>query len=195
MRHADWIVDVGPDAGEQGGHVPTAARPTASRGPRPGPSLPLCGVEARKNAPRSPAGWLSSGHQPQLLTARRRPPPGVLTAVRGVGLWRGSREPGARRGWSRRGAWHRAGGRRKRRVTRPLGGTTGHRVRHGGDQAARVWTKPIGRTEEPSPPIPDFRPRASALASTRPRARAATTWALRSTWPRAAAKPAKAKVS
>lgn len=31
MRHADWIVDVGPDAGEQGGHVLYSGPPEGLR--------------------------------------------------------------------------------------------------------------------------------------------------------------------
>ena len=88
MRHADWIVDIGPDAGEQGGQVlysgppPGLARVEAShtarylfgRAPRPAREL------------RRPSGWLQlrgvSRHNLHGLDVDI--PLGVLTTVTGV---------------------------------------------------------------------------------------------------------------
>jgi len=88
VRRADWIVDVGPEAGEQGGEVLYS-----------GPPEGLRTVEASKTAeylfelapqdtraPRAPSGWLAldgvTRHNLENLSARF--PLGVLTCVTGV---------------------------------------------------------------------------------------------------------------
>ena len=89
MRRADWIVDVGPDAGEQGGRVlysgaaggPARTSPartrraTCSRRPTPAP-----------RPPRVPQGWLELRGitRNNLRDLDARFPLGVLTAVTGV---------------------------------------------------------------------------------------------------------------
>jgi excinuclease ABC subunit A len=87
MRHADWIVDVGPDAGERGGRVLYS-----------GPLAGLQGVAeshtarhlARRTIPprplRKPQGWLAlnSVSRNTLRNVSVRIPLGVFTAVTGV---------------------------------------------------------------------------------------------------------------
>ncbi|WP_435194294.1 excinuclease ABC subunit UvrA [Streptomyces sp. NRRL F-5630] len=88
MRHADWLVDVGPGAGEHGGEVlhsgPVAGlRDVAASvtreylfgGPRPRPA-----------PPREPAGWvrLRGVRKHNIDGVDVRVPLGVLTAVTGV---------------------------------------------------------------------------------------------------------------
>ncbi|GAB3477993.1 excinuclease ABC subunit UvrA [Polaromonas eurypsychrophila] len=88
MRRADWLVDVGPDAGERGGHVLYS-----------GPPAGLEAVTASRTAPylfgshsplprrsRKPKGWLElQGIQRNNLHGvDARFPLGVLTAVTGV---------------------------------------------------------------------------------------------------------------
>ena len=87
MRHADWIVDVGPDAGEHGGRV-------LYSGPLPGLQQIGASHTARylaarppiRRAPRTPQGWV------QLRNIKRNTlqaidvdiPIGVFTSVTGV---------------------------------------------------------------------------------------------------------------
>ncbi|MGE3499005.1 MAG: excinuclease ABC subunit UvrA [Candidatus Binatia bacterium] len=88
IRHADWIVDVGPAAGEHGGHVLYS-----------GPPAGLAQVEAsvtrrylfrasapRPRAPRTPRGWLrlSGVTRNNLHDLDVEFPLGVLTTVTGV---------------------------------------------------------------------------------------------------------------
>jgi excinuclease ABC subunit A len=88
IRHADWIVDVGPAAGEQGGHVLYS-----------GPPAGLEAVEASQTrrhlfgnhflpdrAPRTPAGWLrlTGVTRNNLDRLDAEFPLGVFTTVTGV---------------------------------------------------------------------------------------------------------------
>ncbi|MDB6002160.1 MAG: excinuclease subunit UvrA [Rhizobacter sp.] len=88
MRHADWIVDVGPDAGEQGGQV-------LYSGPLEGLRHVAESKTARylfakpstgRTAPRPPRGWLTLQgiSRNNLRAVDARIPLGVLTAVTGV---------------------------------------------------------------------------------------------------------------
>ena len=88
MRRADWLVDVGPDAGEQGGHVlysgPPAglARVAASHTAR----YLFAAPEAVRRIPRLPQGWLELRGitRNNLRELDARFPLGVMTAVTGV---------------------------------------------------------------------------------------------------------------
>ncbi|MFJ4438899.1 excinuclease ABC subunit UvrA [Streptomyces sp. NPDC088923] len=88
MRHADWLVDVGPGAGEHGGEVlhsgpvgglqevaESVTREYLFGGPRP-----------RRVPPREPAGWvrLRGVRKHNIEGVDVRVPLGVLTAVTGV---------------------------------------------------------------------------------------------------------------
>jgi excinuclease ABC subunit A len=88
MRRADWLVDVGPDAGEKGGVVLYSGPPEGLRGVAGSHTARYLFGEAtrRKAAPRTPAGWLKlagiTRNNLQGLAAEF--PLGVLTAVTGV---------------------------------------------------------------------------------------------------------------
>jgi len=88
MRRADWLVDVGPGAGERGGHVLYSGEPAG-----------LAAVEASQTArylfdrvptparaQRSPSGWLQlrDVHRNNLHGVDAHIPLGVLTSVTGV---------------------------------------------------------------------------------------------------------------
>jgi excinuclease ABC subunit A len=88
MRHADWLVDVGPAAGQQGGEILYSGPPEGLRkvhASQTGRYL-FAAKQAALSAPRQPSGWLR-------LTGVRRNnlervnvdfPLGVFTAVTGV---------------------------------------------------------------------------------------------------------------
>lgn len=88
MRHADWIVDVGPDAGENGGRVLYSGPPEglrsveASKTARYLFDMP----KAREGVCREPSGWLrlASVTRNNLHRLDAAFPLGVLTAVTGV---------------------------------------------------------------------------------------------------------------
>ncbi|MFF1882902.1 ABC transporter [Pseudarthrobacter sp. NPDC058196] len=94
VRHADWLVDVGPRAGEGGGEVLYSGPVDGLAGVEDSVTRPylfpdLSGRKADDDAPardRKPAGWLElrdiSRHNLQDLAAEF--PLGVLTAVTGV---------------------------------------------------------------------------------------------------------------
>jgi excinuclease ABC subunit A len=88
MRHADWIVDVGPGAGEQGGHVLYSGPPEGLRDvPASATARYLFAEPApRKTAPRSPTGWLKLEGitRNNLHRLNAELPLGVFTAVTGV---------------------------------------------------------------------------------------------------------------
>jgi excinuclease ABC subunit A len=88
MRHADWLVDVGPDAGERGGRVLYSGPPEGLRDVEASHTRRylFAGARPAARAPRPPAGWLELAgirrHNLQGLDARL--PLGVLCAVTGV---------------------------------------------------------------------------------------------------------------
>jgi excinuclease ABC subunit A len=94
VRRADWLVDVGPRAGEGGGEVLysgpvgglAAVEASVTRPFLFGPTLPQVPGGARTDQAREPDGWLelkgASRHNLRGLDARF--PLGVLTAVTGV---------------------------------------------------------------------------------------------------------------
>ncbi|MDM0005930.1 excinuclease ABC subunit UvrA [Variovorax sp. J22G73] len=88
MRRADWLVDVGPEAGEKGGVVLYSGPPEGLRGVKESHTANYLFGEALppSAAPRSPTGWLklagiSRNNLDRLAAAF---PLGVLTAVTGV---------------------------------------------------------------------------------------------------------------
>jgi excinuclease ABC subunit A len=159
MRRADWLVDVGPDAGERGGHVLYSGPPEGLR--RIGASttaryLFAAGPPTLRE-PRRPSGWLELRGiaRNNLKGLDARFPLGVLTTVTGVsGSGKSSlvsqalvelvcahlgHEPAAE-GDARDDADEQAPN---------LAGTTGGRIHAGADpirRLVRVDQKPIGRT-------------------------------------------------
>jgi excinuclease ABC subunit A len=88
MRRADWIVDVGPDAGEQGGRV-LYSGPPGGLAKVPGSHTArylFAPPEPRRHTPREPQGWLELRGitRNNLHGVDARFPLGVLTAVTGV---------------------------------------------------------------------------------------------------------------
>jgi len=88
IRHADWIVDVGPDAGEHGGRVLYSGPPDGLKKVKESRTRPFLFPEHAppKRRPRSPQGWLQlegvTRNNLQGLDAAF--PLGTLTAVTGV---------------------------------------------------------------------------------------------------------------
>ncbi|MDQ7918659.1 excinuclease ABC subunit UvrA [Mesonia sp. MT50] len=88
IRHADWIVDVGPDAGEGGGEIlysgPPAGLKKIARS-KTGEHL-FNDLPFKKSAPRKPSGWLklSDVTRNNLSQLEVSFPLGVLTSVTGV---------------------------------------------------------------------------------------------------------------
>ncbi|MDO9400859.1 MAG: excinuclease ABC subunit UvrA [Polaromonas sp.] len=88
MRRADWVVDVGPEAGERGGHILYSGPPAGLEGladSRTANYL-FAPPTALARQPRKPAGWLElrgiTRNNLRQLDARF--PLGVFTAVTGV---------------------------------------------------------------------------------------------------------------
>jgi len=88
MRHADWLVDIGPGAGERGGRVlysgPTAGLAQVEESVTRGYVFGGSGLPHR--APREPQGWLRLEHvtRNNLHDVSISVPLGVFTAVTGV---------------------------------------------------------------------------------------------------------------
>ncbi len=88
IRHADWIVDVGPDAGEKGGHVLYSGPPAGLNHVENSHTrrFLFAAEKPPQRAPRAPADWLKlegvTRNNLHGLTAQF--PLGVLTAVTGV---------------------------------------------------------------------------------------------------------------
>ncbi|MBA4067619.1 MAG: excinuclease ABC subunit A [Isosphaera sp.] len=88
IRHADWIVDVGPAAGERGGRVLYSGPPDGLRRVEESQTRRhlFAGRLARPHAPRPPKGWLrlTGVTRNNLKDLDAAFPLGVLTAVTGV---------------------------------------------------------------------------------------------------------------
>ncbi|MCZ8256569.1 MAG: excinuclease ABC subunit UvrA, partial [Polaromonas sp.] len=88
MRRADWLVDVGPLAGEHGGHILYSGPPQGLRGHADSQTARYLFAEASPEArvPRAPKGWLELQGitRNNLHGLDARFPLGVLTAVTGV---------------------------------------------------------------------------------------------------------------
>ncbi|WP_026839556.1 excinuclease ABC subunit UvrA [Gillisia sp. JM1] len=88
IRHADWIVDVGPDAGEGGGEILYSGPPKDLKNiPRSKTREYLFNdLPFKKSPPRTPTGWLklSGVTRNNLINLEVSLPLGVLTSVTGV---------------------------------------------------------------------------------------------------------------
>ena len=88
VRHADWLVDVGPDAGEGGGEILYSGPPAGLKDiARSKTRTHLFNDQPyKKNKPRKPAGWLSlSGvTKNNLNNVAVSFPLGALTSVTGI---------------------------------------------------------------------------------------------------------------
>ncbi|MEJ8859761.1 excinuclease ABC subunit UvrA [Variovorax robiniae] len=88
MRHADWLVDVGPDAGELGGRVLYSGPPEGLRGVAGSHTARYLFAEAVKRVrpPRQPMGWLRLANltRNNLHQLEAAFPLGVFTTVTGV---------------------------------------------------------------------------------------------------------------
>ncbi len=88
MRRADWLVDVGPGAGERGGEIVYSGPPAGLRsaaGSKTAEHLFRAAAQAPRE-PRTPSGWieLSGAARHNLRDLTVRFPLGVLTCVTGV---------------------------------------------------------------------------------------------------------------
>jgi len=88
LRRADWLVDVGPGAGQHGGQVLYSGEPEGLRGVAASATAPyLFGNHDRATrSPRTPAGWLELRgiHRNNLHGLDARFPLGTFCAVTGV---------------------------------------------------------------------------------------------------------------
>ncbi|RYY63964.1 MAG: excinuclease ABC subunit A, partial [Comamonadaceae bacterium] len=88
MRRADWLVDVGPDAGERGGRVLHSGPPAGLAQVAESRTRPYLFGEVRAPArtPREPRGWLKleGVHRNNLQGVDAAFPLGCLTVVTGV---------------------------------------------------------------------------------------------------------------
>jgi excinuclease ABC subunit A len=88
LRRADWLVDVGPGAGEQGGQVLYSGPPDGLRTVAASVTAPYLFEDhaAPRRTPRPPSGWLALRglHRNNLHGLDARFPLGAFTAVTGV---------------------------------------------------------------------------------------------------------------
>lgn len=88
VRHADWIVDVGPDAGAQGGRIMYSGPLAGLKDVEASRTRPyLCGQHERvARAPRDPRGWLKlrGVTRNNLNRLDTEIPLGVFTSVTGI---------------------------------------------------------------------------------------------------------------
>ncbi|MEY9161816.1 excinuclease ABC subunit A [Bradyrhizobium japonicum] len=88
VRHADWIVDVGPDAGAQGGRIMYSGPLAGLKDVEASRTRPyLCGQhESVARAPRNPRGWLKlrGVTRNNLNRLDTEIPLGVFTSVTGI---------------------------------------------------------------------------------------------------------------
>ena len=88
MRRADWLVDVGPDAGERGGHIVYSGPPEGLRAVQASQTgrYLFAPMEAPARTPRTPRSWLELRGitRNNLSRLDARFPLGVFTAVTGV---------------------------------------------------------------------------------------------------------------
>lgn len=88
IRHADWIVDVGPNAGERGGEILYSGPPDGLRAVKKSHTREFLFAErvAEPHTPREPRGWLKlAGIKRNNLNGLSAEfPLGVFTAVTGV---------------------------------------------------------------------------------------------------------------
>ena len=88
MRRADWLVDVGPEAGERGGHIVYSGPPEGLRGVQASQTgrYLFAPTQAPARSPRTPKCWLELRGitRNNLSRLDARFPLGVFTAVTGV---------------------------------------------------------------------------------------------------------------
>ncbi|MET6992057.1 excinuclease ABC subunit UvrA [Sediminicola arcticus] len=88
IRHADWIVDVGPDAGEGGGEILYSGPPAGLKNILKSKTREhlFNDLPFEKSKPRNPSGWLklSGVTRNNLINLEVSFPLGVLTSVTGV---------------------------------------------------------------------------------------------------------------
>ena len=88
IRHADWIVDVGPGAGEHGGHVLYSGPPAGLADVQASHTRPYLfdEVPVRRRTPRMPSGWLrlAGVTRNNLRDLEVAFPLGTFTSVTGV---------------------------------------------------------------------------------------------------------------
>ncbi|PTT60525.1 excinuclease ABC subunit UvrA [Stenotrophomonas sp. HMWF003] len=88
LRRADWLVDVGPGAGQHGGQVLYSGPPDGLRTVKASVTAPYLfdGDRGERRMPRTPSGWLELRgiHRNNLHGLDARFPLGAFTAVTGV---------------------------------------------------------------------------------------------------------------
>lgn len=88
LRRADWLVDVGPGAGQHGGQVLYSGPPDGLRTVKASATAPYLfdGDRGERRTPRTPSGWLELRgiHRNNLHGLDARFPLGAFTAVTGV---------------------------------------------------------------------------------------------------------------
>lgn len=88
LRRADWLVDVGPGAGQHGGQVLYSGPPDGLRTVKASVTAPYLfdGDRGERRTPRTPSGWLELRgiHRNNLHGLDARFPLGAFTAVTGV---------------------------------------------------------------------------------------------------------------